>query len=282
MGLVREAAVAGTFYPDDPKILAGEIQGYLKNAKVEEIEGEVVGLISPHAGYVYSGQVAAYGMKAIISRGHYDTVIVIGPSHRAYFEGAAIMDRGSYRTPLGAVDIDEELARAIMDESKLVFSNIGVHGPEHSLEVQIPFLQTVLSNFKLVPMVMGSQEGDVCESLAKAIYGGIKRRGKHVLVVGSTDLSHYHSYAEAKKLDKLVVNRLEKFDVQGMLEDFNGEMCEACGRGPIVVTMMLSRLLGASESKVLKYANSGDVSGDKSQVVGYTSAVFYCTEKARV
>jgi MEMO1 family protein len=281
MALVREAVVAGTFYPDDPKILDGEIQGYLKNVKLEAIEGEIVGLISPHAGYVYSGQVAAYGMKAI-SRGSYDTVIVIGPSHRAYFEGAAIMDRGSYLTPLGAVNIDEELSRAIMEESRLVFSNAGVHGPEHSLEVQIPFLQTVLSGFKLVPMVMGSQEGDICESLANAIYEGIKRRGKHVLVVGSTDLSHYHSYAEAKKLDKLVVNRLKKFDVQGMLEDFNGEMCEACGRGPIIVTMMLSGLLGASESRVLKYANSGDVSGDKSQVVGYTSAVFYRTEKASV
>jgi MEMO1 family protein len=280
MGLVREAAVSGTFYPDDPKMLAGEIQGYLKKAKLEAIAGDIVGVVSPHAGYIYSGQVAAYGMKAI-SKGSYDTVIVLGPSHRAYFEGAAVMDSGSYRTPLGTVDVDQELARAIMDESRLVFSNMGVHGPEHSLEVQIPFLQTVLSGFKLVPMVMGSQEGDVCESLAKAIYEGIKRLGRHVLVVGSTDLSHYHSYAEAMKLDKLVVNRLETFDVQGMMEDFNGEMCEACGRGPIIVTMMLSRLLGASGSKVLKYANSGDVSGDKSQVVGYTSAVFYKTEKAK-
>ena len=280
MGSVREAVVAGMFYPDDPKILAGEIQEFLKNAKFDAIDGEIVGVISPHAGYVYSGQVAAYGMKAISKRS-YDTVIVIGPSHRVYFEGAAVMDTGSYRTPLGVVNIDNELAGAIMRESRLVFSNAGVHGPEHSLEVQVPFLQTVLKDFKLVPIVMGSQEGNIYEPLARAIYEGIKNQGRRVLVVGSTDLSHYHSYREAMRLDKFVTDRLEKFDIQGMMDDFDGEICEACGKGPIIVTMLLSRLLGADRSRVLKYANSGDVSGDKKNVVGYTSAVFFKAEKAK-
>ncbi|MDR2018253.1 MAG: AmmeMemoRadiSam system protein B [Syntrophobacterales bacterium] len=281
MGMVREPVVSGTFYPDDPKILADNIRGYLRNAKFERIKGEIVGIVSPHAGYIYSGQVVAYGMKAV-SMGSYDTVIVMGSSHREYFEGAAIMDAGRYRTPLGSVDIDEELARAIMDENKLVFSDAEIHGPEHSLEVQIPFLQTVLSGFKLVPMVIGSHEGDICASLARAIYEGIRREGRrrHILLVGSTDLSHYHSYADAMRLDKLVVDRLETFDIQGMMEDFNNEICEACGKGPIIVTMMLSRLLGAGTSKVLKYTNSGDVSGDKGNVVGYMSAVFYRAEGA--
>ena len=279
MGVVREAVVAGTFYPDEPKTLAAEIREYLKNAKIEEIDGEIVGIISPHAGYIYSGHVAAYGMKAVSKRS-YDTVVVIGPSHRTYFEGAALMDTGKYRTPLGVVDIDEDLARAIMEESKLVFPNAGIHGPEHSLEVQVPFLQTVLTGFKLVPIVMGSQEGNMCESLSRAVYEAIRRVGKHVLIVGSTDLSHYHSYNEAMKLDKVVTDRLERFDIRGMMEDFNGEICEACGKGPIIVTMLLSRMLGAEKSKVLKYANSGDVSGDRRNVVGYTSAVFYRAEKA--
>jgi len=279
MGSVREAVVAGTFYPGDPKILAGEIQGFLKNAKIDAIDGEIVGVISPHAGYVYSGHVAAYGMKALAKRS-YDTVIVIGPSHRAYFEGAALMDSGGYKTPLGTVDIDEELARAIMQESRLVFSNAAVHGPEHSLEVQVPFLQAVLKDFRLVPIVMGSQEGSFYEPLARAIHEGATKQGRRVLVVGSTDLSHYHPYREAMRLDKFVTDRLEKFDIQGMVEDFNGEMCEACGRGPIIVTMMVSRLFGADASRVLKYANSGDVSGDRKNVVGYTSAVFFKAGKA--
>jgi MEMO1 family protein len=274
MSLVREAVVAGTFYSDNPKVLAMEIERYLNKAKFAAIDGEVVGMVSPHAGYVYSGQVAAYGMKAV-SKSTYDTVIVIGPSHRAYFEKAAVMTGGSYRTPLGAVDIDEDLATAIVKEGGSVSSNAEHHGQEHSLEVQIPFLQTVFGSFKLVPIVMGSQETDKCEALAGTIVRAVADQGKRVLIVGSTDLSHYYPYDHAIRLDKVIVDRLERFDARGLADDLDVELCEACGRGPMIVTMMAARALGATKSRVLKYANSGDVSGDKSGVVGYVSAVFF-------
>ncbi len=280
MGVIREPAVAGAFYPDDPKALAAEIRRYVSKAAFDAIEGDIVGVISPHAGYVYSGQVAGYGMRAISGRA-YDTVVVIGPSHRAYFKGAAIMSKGGYRTPLGMTDIDEDLAAAIMREGGPASENVGVHGAEHSLEVQIPFLQTVLKGFKIVPIVMGSQETNTCEDLAGIVSRGIKALGRRVLVVGSTDLSHYYSYAHAVKLDKHIVDRLEAFDIKGMVDDFDAEISEACGRGPMIVTMMVSKALGATKCKVLKYANSGDVSGDRGNVVGYTSAVFCRTEGAK-
>lgn len=273
MSEVRNAVVAGTFYSDNPKVLAMEIERYLNKAKFEALDGEVVGMVSPHAGYVYSGQVAAFGMKAVMN-GPFDTVILIGPSHRAYFEKAAVMIKGSYRTPLGAVEIDEEIASAIVKEGGLASPNEEAHGQEHSLEVQLPFLQMALASFKLVPIVMGSQETEKCRALAASIFRAVKDRGKRLLVVGSTDLSHYYPYGHAVKLDQVIVNRLEKYDIEGLSQDLDAELCEACGRGPMMVTMMLSRALGASRSKVLKYANSGDVSGDKRSVVGYVSAVF--------
>ena len=181
-------------------------------------------------------------MKAA-GKGAYDAVIVIGPSHRAYFKGAAIMGRGGYRTPLGTVDIDEDLAAAILKADGPVAENVQIHGAEHSLEVQVPFLQTVFGEFRLVPIVMGSQERDVCEKLAAAMLKGIEASGRRTLIVGSTDLSHYHSYAEAVKLDRIVVDLLGDFDIGGLEEEFEKETCEACGRGPIMVTMMLSKAL---------------------------------------
>ncbi len=278
MSPVREAVVAGTFYSDNPKVLTMEIERYLNKARVDAIQGEVVGVVSPHAGYVYSGHVAAHGMKAVAGN-PYDTVIVIGPCHRAYFEKAAVMATGSYETPLGVVDIDEDLSQAILGYGSVVSSDPKAHEQEHSLEVQIPFLQSVLRPFKLVPIVMGAQETDRCASLAEAISGAVKDLGKKVLIVGSTDLSHYYPYVHAVRLDEVVVSRLGGFDVEGLTAALDAEKCEACGRGPMVVTMMVSRAMGATKSRVLKYANSGDVSGDRRSVVGYVSAVFFRDEE---
>ncbi len=276
MGFVREAAVSGTFYPGNSRTLTKDIEKYLDNAVFDAVEGEIVGVISPHAGYMYSGPIAAYGYKAI-SHTTYDTVIVIAPSHRMYFEGAAILEKGSYRTPLGTVDIDEELAAEIVRKDRVVIPNIEAHKGEHSLEVQLPFLQVVLKGFKIVPLIIGTQTVDVCEKLSACLYETIKDRNRSILVVGSTDLSHYHPYLSAVELDNVVVKHLSDFDIKGMSDDFNMNKFEACGAGPMITTMMLSKKLGATSSKVLKYANSGDVSGDKSSVVGYVSCVFYKT-----
>ena len=274
MSFIREPAVSGMFYPGNPKTLKSDIERYLSEAVFDPIDGNIVGIISPHAGYIYSGPVAAYGFKAIAGRA-YDTVIVIAPSHRKYFEGAAVIEKGGYKTPLGIVEIDEETAGMVLKKSTAVQSNIDIHREEHSLEVQLPFLQMILKSFKLVPLIMGTQDFSTCEVLSAGIYEAVKDSGKQILVVGSTDLSHYYSYAHAVELDGIVTKRLDDFDMKGLVEDLGNDKCEACGAGPMITTMMLSRKSGAKQGKVLKYANSGDITGDKSTVVGYVSAVFY-------
>jgi AmmeMemoRadiSam system protein B len=274
MNFVREPAVSGMFYPDNPTKLRKDISTYLRDAVVHDLEEEVVGMISPHAGYMYSGKVAAYGFK-MIAKKHYDTVILIGPSHKVYFEGVALWDRGSFETPLGRIDIDEDIVQEIMNIDGIIKPNIDTHKGEHSLEVQLPFLQSVLEVFKIVPLVMGIQTSSACSKLVESMSQVLQTSKKKFLIVGSTDLSHYYPYAEAKKLDDVIVRHLDTFNIPGMIEDIETGKTEACGAGPIIATMMLSEKLGADHGKVLKYANSGDVSGDKSGVVGYVSAVFY-------
>ena len=274
MGFVREPAVSGMFYPDDPGVLRKDVEKYLKNAAVSPVPGQITGIIAPHAGYVYSGQVAAYGFKTILNRA-FDTVIVLAPSHRIYFEGVAVMEKGSYRTPLGLAGIDEETVADLVRSSAVVKPFAEAHKDEHSLEVQIPFLQSVLKDFTIVPLIMGTQTVDLCTALSDCIESVIRKGNRQFLVVGSTDLSHYHPYPEAVKLDSVIVDHLEHFDIQGMIKDLDMSKGEACGAGPMLTTMMVSDKLGAKHSQVMKYANSGDVSGDKSAVVGYVSAVFY-------
>lgn len=273
MGYIREPSVSGTFYPDNPQILKKDIEAYLKNASFEAEDGEVLGLISPHAGYMYSGQVAGYSYKAI-KGSSYETVIIIAPSHRSHFEGVAVLEKGGYRTPLGVVPVDEEIAGEIINLQTFIQPNVDAHRGEHSLEVHLPFLQVVLKDFAIIPLIMGSQDPALCEALAECLHGVMKKTKKRFLVVGSTDLSHYYPYAEAVRLDAVVRHYLETFDIKGLQSNLKKGSCEACGAGPMIATMLLSQKLGATRSKVLKYANSGDVSGDKNGVVGYISCAF--------
>jgi len=273
MGYIREPFVNGSFYPDNPKILTRNIEAFLNNANIDAIDGEIIGLISPHAGYMYSGQVAAYGYKAIMDSS-YDTVVVIAPSHRSLFEGVAALKKGGYRTPLGIVPVDEEIVGEIINLQTFIRPNVDAHRGEHSLEVQIPFLQVVLKDFTLVPLIMGSQDPALYEALADCLHEAIEKTNKTVLVVGSTDLSHYYPYTEAIELDTIIKKHLDAYDAKGLLVSLRKGSCEACGAGPMISTMLLSQKLGATRSKVLKYANSGDVSGDRNGVVGYISCVF--------
>ena len=278
--MIREPAASGMFYPADPKALTREIELYLGQASPEEIKGEIKGLIAPHAGYMYSGAVAAWGYK-LLSKLTYDTVIIIAPSHRSHFEGSALQEKGGYRMPLGIVKIDEEFASELLKKKDVVHSNFHAHQGEHSLEVQLPFLQVVLREFSIIPLIMGAQDAALCEALASALFQTIQGSRKQCLVVGSTDLSHYYPYNHALELDGQVARNLDNFDLMGLTRDLAADKCEACGAGPMTTTMMVSQKLGANASRVLKYANSGDVSGDKASVVGYISAVFYKTGNGR-
>jgi len=271
-GPIRESVIAGSWYPGDPKVLRGQVLQFLAEANPPPIEGELVALISPHAGYMYSGQVAAYAYKLLKGK-RYDVVVIVAPSHRAYFRGASVYPRGGYRTPLGIVPVAERLTERLREVCPLVDYVPQAHAQEHSLEIQLPFLQVVLGEFELVPLVMGEHDFYTCEELAKAIVEVVK--GERALLVASTDLSHFHPYPQAVALDKVVLEHVEAFDPEGLSRDLKSGRCEACGGGPMVAVMLAAKALGASRAKVLKYANSGDVTGDRSSVVGYMAAAIY-------
>jgi AmmeMemoRadiSam system protein B/AmmeMemoRadiSam system protein A len=270
---IREPALAGSWYPGEPEILSRDVKRYLENAKREKVEGEIVALVSPHAGYVYSGQVAAYAYK-LVERMVFDAVVVVGPSHRFPFKGASLWAQGGFRTPLGVVSIDAELSKKLMEKRKEIRFIPEAHHQENSLELQIPFLQTVLKSFKLVPIAMEPDwSWETCQLLASAIAETV--RGKKVLLIASTDLSHYYSYNVAVELDRIFLGHVERFDIEGMNRDLKSNRTEACGGGPVVTIMLAAKALGADKGKVLKYLNSGDVTGDRSRVVGYAAGVFY-------
>jgi len=275
---IRESVIAGSWYPGDPAQLTKDIKGYLAQVPQHKIDGELVALISPHAGYLYSGQVAAYSYKLLEGR-HYDIVVIVAPSHRARFNGASVYPRGGFRTPLGIVPVDEAIADELLDKSPITNSLPEAHAQEHSLEIQLPFLQVVLKDFKLVPIVMGEQDLATCEEVGRVIATVIK--GKNALVIASTDLSHFYPYDKAKALDKVVLDRVNAFDAQGLSRDLGQGRCEACGGGPVVAVMVAAQALGADKGEVLRYANSGDVTGDRSSVVGYMAAVLYKSKSAR-
>ncbi len=275
---LRMAANAGMFYPADPKALSQMIDTYLENVRDAGVSGEVIGLICPHAGYEYSGQIAANAYKQVAGK-DYRTVVVIAPSHTEYFPEISIYDGHAFETPLGPVYVDKDLARQLVVQHKaVVFSARGhwIAGSmrqEHSLEIQLPFLQKVLKNFKIVPIVMGDQEYSSSQILGETLAAVLP--DKKALIVASSDLSHFHPYDQAVKLDKTVISHIERFDLTGLSEDIERGTCEACGGAPMVAAMIAAEMLGADRAKVLLYANSGDVTGDRSSVVGYMAAMLY-------
>ena len=269
---IRKSVIAGTWYPGDPDTLRGVIRRYLDSASVKPVDGPVIGLVSPHAGYLYSGPIAAHGYRLIEGQ-RYDAVVVIGPSHRVLFRGASVWPSGGYETPLGVVPVDSELAGAILGGDPVMNTDRRPHASEHSVEIQLPFLQVALGSFAFVPLVMGTQDLRTCEAVAESVWRAAK--GKNVLLVGSSDLSHFHSYEQAKRLDGAVVDLVRKRDYRGLARELEDGSCEACGGGPVVTAMLVAEKAGARGVQVLRYANSGDVTGDRRQVVGYLSAAFF-------
>ncbi|MBN1294033.1 MAG: AmmeMemoRadiSam system protein B [Candidatus Latescibacteria bacterium] len=283
---IRRAAYAGEWYSNDPVILRNTLSQYLENAKIGQGLGKIIGLISPHAGYMYSGPVAAYAYKQVQGKS-YDSIVVIAPNHGDSHLGySSVYTHGAYQTPLGVIPVDGKTAQAIVDYASSDDVRASDRGheapfgvrPEHSLELQLPFLQMVTSNFKLVPIVMGSHNKASCTALAQAIVSAVK--GKNTLIVASTDLSHFHDSKTAKKLDSAVQQYVESYDPGGLLDGLASGKCEACGGSPIAVAMMACRELGATKASVLNMATSGDISGDHTSVVGYMAAALCITENS--
>jgi AmmeMemoRadiSam system protein B len=269
---IRRPVVAGQFYTDDPKALAREVDGYLREAAEEIVSDQVLALIAPHAGYMYSGQVAGYAYRQVQGQ-RFQAVVVVAPSHRAAFAGASVYHRGGFQTPLGIVPVAERLAVAIMAQGERLNFYPQAHELEHSLEVQLPFLQRALGDFQLVPIVMGDHDLPTCQMLAGSLASALK--GQEALLVASTDLSHYHSYDQAVQLDKVVLEKVKAFDPLGLHQSLIRGHSEACGAGPMVAVMLAAEKLGANAARVLRYANSGDVTGDRGQVVGYMAAAVF-------
>ena len=266
---IRRSVIAGSWYPGTKAELARTVDGFLANAKKEELGGELIGLIAPHAGYVYSGQVAAYAYKQLEGL-DFPIVAIVSPVHRMFVGRYAVTAKRYYETPLGLVEVDGELVDAL-DEA--VGLNRVERDDEHSLEIQLPFLQRVLGRFKLLPVMMGDQSLPACRALGEALAGVLQ--GRRALLVASTDLSHFHPYDTAVRLDRVVLDHIEKFDPEGLALDLERGRCEACGGGPVIAVMLAAKALGANRARVLKYANSGDVTGDRWQVVGYMAGAIY-------
>ncbi len=274
MSMIRKAQIAGTFYPGNRNELQSSLEEMLSQHQDMGIKN-ISGIVVPHAGYIYSGNIAAIAYKQIANQG-FENIIVISPSHHDYFEGCSIFN-GNYETPLGLIQSNISFIDALTQSDIISVSNMG-HQQEHALEIQLPFLQLLIPGFKLIPIVMGKQNFETAEKLAKAIFSVLKDPhfiSQKTLIVCSSDLSHFHNIEEANILDKVMVEDIEAFDIEKLNEDILEAKTKACGFGPILAGMMSSKLLGATNSKVLSYSTSAEVNKDFSQVVGYLSAVFY-------
>ena len=264
---LRRARFAGRWYPGSSATLEATLDEYLDRA--EPVDGDVLALVSPHAGLMYSGPVAAHGYRAAAGR-PYDVAVLVGPSHYVAFEGVALAAEGAFDTPLGALAIDEALATRLA-AAPFVHVDPRVHALEHSLELQLPFLARVLPGVPIVPLLIGDREADTARALAELLSSSLE--GRSALLVASSDLSHYHPRATAARLDAAVLECLNRFDpdtLEARLAAFDGH---ACGGSAIVAVMRAAAALGASEGRVVRYGDSGDVSRDLGQVVGYVSAL---------
>lgn len=269
---IKYPNVSGSFYPSDPKVLLNKIDSYLKEAIVPEIGGRIIALISPHAGYEYSAAIAAHGYKLIQGK-QYKTVIVLAPSHYHNFTGISIWPQGKFNTPLGDIEVDADFASKVMKKLEWAKFVPEAFAREHSLEVQLPFVQKVLPRAKIVPIVMGSPNPPNSEALASVLKEIIGQRDD-VLIIASTDLSHYHLYQEANSIDKTTIGYFVSLDCKGLWLAYLSGDAELCGLGPVMTVLSYAKD-NQAKIKILKHANSGDVTGDFSRVVGYTSAVFY-------
>ena len=277
-GTMREPAVAGQFYPGTKDSLDKMVTRFFNNVTDPKISGPVIGIVSPHAGYEFSGAVAAHGYKMISNLG-FKTVIIIGPSHRVFFEGAAVYDQGTWKTPLGEVEIDSKLAKELINSNpKKIRALPHVHNQEHSIEVQVPFLQKSLKDFKIVPIMLVEPSFSDCQILADAISQVVK--DTTTLLLASSDLYHGYSYDECVEIDKKTLGLIEKFDAKGLYNSLTTGKAQACGGLPIVVVMLAAQKLGTDRAQILKSTNSNEVMAEiGGYCVGYGSVVFYQSHK---
>lgn len=269
---VRRSVIAGSWYPGSAPALASTIDEFMSAVDEEPLRGELNGLISPHAGYSYSGPVAACAYRQLEGRS-YPTVVIVSPVHQYYGGRYLVTSKGYYQTPFGLVEVDADLVGKVDGEVGLDSLKQDM---EHSLEIQLPFLQHKLGDFKLLPVMMGDQGLASCRELSAALVKALGER--EALLVASSDLAHLYDYQEVVFHDRFVQKYVNDFDAEGLAASLARNEAEACGGGPIVTVMLAAKARGADKAKVLKYMNTGDVTGNKAPgnyTVGYLAGAMY-------
>ena len=275
---LREPAVSGIFYPKNPNELREDIESLFRdpnfgpgNLPPSGNNERIYGMVSPHAGYMYSGAVAAHGYYDL-SSSKFESALILGPNHYGLGSEVALMDKGSWETPLGKVEIDSEVAQSITQNCDIISIDESAHSRDHCIEVQLPFLQYIKGEFKIVPIILINQGKNTCKKLGTDIYESIKDR--NLIPIASSDLTHYEANNLAYEKDKLLISAILSLDIEkfySVLISFN---VTACGYGAIATVMEISKRMGATKGKLLKYATSGDIAGDNKSVVGYSSILF--------
>jgi len=265
--------VAGQFYPFEPSAIKDMISNFYQEIPDLPLGANLLGVMSPHAGYIYSGPIAAYIYKNL-PRDAFHRVVIIFPSHHSQFRGLLALDVDEYKTPIGSVKVDRDSIKQLMDSDPVIQYSDGAYGQEHSMEVMLPFLQTTLGdNFKIIPLMMGDQSPNMARRLAEDLYRIFGDR--RVLYIASSDMSHYHPYEEANALDSRALTDIINLDDLALVDDLRNGKTELCGYGPVLTVLNLVKLRGGGTAKVLKHANSGDTQGNKDAVVGYGSVAFF-------
>lgn len=271
----RETAVAGSFYPKDKTLLKPMVLNYINSAKIESYK-KPFALISPHAGYPYSGKVAGYAYNLLKHyENEFDTIVILGVNHHARdFMGNSVYKGNSYKTPLGEIKINQQITNALLKHYGIVFKE-KVHIKEHSIETQIPFIQAV-GDFEIVPLIIGDYSAKNCDFIADTLISEIVNKHKRVLFIASCDFSHYKDYDTANKMDKEALTLIKNQEIRKFSQKtYQTREIELCGYGPVMVLSMMAKKLGLTGIETLKYLNSGDTAGSKDHVVGYGAVAFY-------
>ncbi len=270
---VRQAGVAGSFYPASKMELERDLSLLLENSPIVEISKSLKAIIVPHAGYMYSGGVAARAYRQVFAY-NYEFVVILAPSHHETFDYVSIYPGKAFATPLGEIPIEKTIADMLVSQNSVFqLSESGYLPEEHSLEVQLPLLKWVQDSPVVVPMMMGQQNRQMIDEASQALAETL--RGKNCLIIASTDLSHFHPDSVARSMDNTVINHINNYQPDHLYQDIMDKRCEMCGYGPAIIAMKVAREWGAANAKVLLYRNSGDMTGDMSNVVGYLSAMLY-------
>jgi AmmeMemoRadiSam system protein B len=266
--MIRKPSVAGSFYPGSASELKATLAKYIDK---KAPKAEAVGVLVPHAGYMYSGAVAGAAISRIVFK---DTFVIMGPTHSGLGEPFSVMPEGTWQTPLGNVEVDSELARKIISLSRYAKEDYLAHRDEHAVEVQLPFLQYLKPDVRIVPIILAGASLEIYREIGHAIAQAVKELKKNVVILASGDMTHYEPAAQAKEKDMKAVEAMLALDEEELTRRYNKLHITMCAHGPVATLIAAAKELGAKSAELVKYMNSGDTTGDFDQVVGYAGVIF--------